>query len=228
MRKLFPSFFFQFYIFLITVRSNSPTVTEHCYSKPTAAPECGRLGSCSPGRHRGDAESPCVPLNRHRADRQPTSPSPCPLSSTRQVEAIGHDALLGHEAIMHGFHVIFHFVRSRKFLAAHRTWKHLALVALVVEKRVPLKAVFVFEGLLDVELRALGALIYTLADGRVTEEIQAAHRHLRQLLGGVLRLRCSATSHASLWGLTTARRRHRAGAARCVVRAGAACTPRCW
>lgn len=116
-----------------------------------------------------------MPLNRDRADRQPTPPSPRPLSSTGQVEAVGHDTILGHEAIVHGLHVILHLVRSRKFLAAHRARKHLALMALVVEERVSLKAVFVFEGLLDVELRAFGALIYTLADGCVTEEIQAAH-----------------------------------------------------
>jgi len=48
-------------------------------------------------------------------------------------------------------------------------------MALVIKKRVSLKAVFVFEGLLDVEFRALGALIHTLVDGRVTEKIQAAH-----------------------------------------------------
>lgn len=112
-----------------------------------------------------------MPLNRRRTDRQPTSPSPRPLRSTRQKETEGHDAILGHEAVMHGLHVVFHFVRTRELFGAYRTGEHLALMALVVEKGVSLEAVLVFKRLLDVELGAFGALIDALADGSVTEEI---------------------------------------------------------
>lgn len=72
---------------------------------------------------------------------------------------------------MHGFHVILHLVRTREFLAAYRAGKHLALMTLVVEERVPLETILVLEGLLDVVLRTFGALINALADGSVTEEI---------------------------------------------------------
>lgn len=107
---------------------------------------------------------------------------------------------------MHGLHVILHLVRSREFLTAHRTREHFALLALVIEERVPLEAVLVFEGLLKIEFGALRALIHAFADGRITEEVQAAHRHLRELFSRVLGLRCRASSHATFRCLTTARR----------------------
>lgn len=112
-----------------------------------------------------------MPLNRRRADRQPTSPSPRPLRPTRQIKAVGHNAILGHKTVVHGFHVVLHLVRTREFLAAYRAGKHLALMTLVVEERVPLETVLVLEGLLDVVLRTFGALINALANGSVTEEI---------------------------------------------------------
>lgn len=113
-----------------------------------------------------------MPLNRRRADRQPTSPSPRPLRpSTGQIKAEGHDAILGHETIVHGLHVILHLVRPRELLAADRAGKHLALMTLVIEERVSLEAVLVLERLLDIELGAFGALINALVDGSVTEEI---------------------------------------------------------
>lgn len=72
---------------------------------------------------------------------------------------------------MHGLHVILHLVGPRELLGAYRTGEHLALMALVIEERVPLEAVLVLKGLLNVEFGALGALIDALADGSVTEEI---------------------------------------------------------
>lgn len=152
-------------------RVYSPAVTER-RSGATAAPEgrCpGRRGR-GPGR-RGGTEPPRVPLNRRRTDRQSTSPSPRPLRPARQKETEGHDAVLGHEAVVHGLHVVFHLVGPRELLGAHRTGEHLALMALVVEERVPLETVLVLKRLLDVELGALGALVDALADGSVTEEI---------------------------------------------------------
>lgn len=76
---------------------------------------------------------------------------------------------------MHGLHVILHLVGSRELFAADRTREHLALVALVVEERVPLETVLVLEGLLDIEFCAFSALVDTLIDGCVTEEVQAPH-----------------------------------------------------
>lgn len=67
--------------------------------------------------------------------------------------------------------MVLHLVRTREFLAAYRAGKHLALMTLVIEKRMPLETVLVLEGLLYVELRTFGALINTLVDGSVTEEI---------------------------------------------------------
>lgn len=111
---------------------------------------------------------------------------------------------------MHRLHVILHLVRPGELLAAHGAREHLSLMALVVEERVPLEAVFVFERLLDVEFRALGALVNALGYRGVTKEIQAAHRHLGQLFGGILGVRGRATPHASLWHLAARRRGHRA------------------
>lgn len=70
---------------------------------------------------------------------------------------------------MCGFHVIFHFVWSRKLFAAHRTGKHFALRALVIEEGVPLKTVFVLERFLNVLFGALGALVDSFADFCVTK-----------------------------------------------------------
>lgn len=113
-----------------------------------------------------------MPLDRRRADRQPTSPSPRPLRRrTRQIIAVGHDAILGHKTIVYGLHVILHLVRTREFLGAYRAGEYLALMALVVEERVPLETVLVLEGLLDVKFGAFGALINAFVDGSVTEEI---------------------------------------------------------
>lgn len=72
---------------------------------------------------------------------------------------------------MHGLHVVLHLVGPRELFGAYRTREHLALMAFVIEERVPLEAVLVLKGLLDVEFGALGALIDALADGSVTEEI---------------------------------------------------------
>lgn len=136
-----------------------------------------------------------------RTDRHPTSPSRRPLR--REKKAKGHNAVLGHEAVVHGLHVILHFVRPGELLAAYRAREHLPLVALVIEESVPLEAVLVLERFLYVELRALGALINALGDRGVTKEIQPAHGHLGQLFGRILRVGGRATSHASFRDLTT-------------------------
>lgn len=145
--------------------------------------------------------------SHRRTDRHPTSPSRRPLRREKKAER--HHAVLGHEAIVHRLHVILHLVRPGELLAADGAREHLSLVALVVEERVPLEAVFIFERLLDVEFRALGALVNALGYRGVTKEIQAAHRHLCQLFGGILGVRGRATPHASLWHLAAGRRRHR-------------------
>lgn len=67
--------------------------------------------------------------------------------------------------------MILHLVRTRELLAAYRAGKHFALMTLMIEERVPLEAILVLEGFLDVELGAFSALINALIDGSVTEEI---------------------------------------------------------
>ena len=172
---------------------------------------CGRCGRC---RGRGRLSSSNVALCRWPGgrsscwtDRHPTSPSHCPLRREKKAER--HHAVLGHEAVVDGLHVVLHLVGPGELFAANRAREHLPLVALVVEERVPLEAVLVLERLLYVELRALGALVDTLGYRGVTKEIQAADGHLGQLFGWILRVGGGATSHASLRHLTAGRRRHR-------------------
>lgn len=112
-----------------------------------------------------------MPLNRRRADRQPTSPSPCPLRPARQKETERHDAVLGHEAVMHGLHMILHLIWPRELLCAYWTGEYLALMTLMVEERMPLEAILIFKCLLNVKLGAFGALIDAFADGSITEQI---------------------------------------------------------
>lgn len=130
-------------------------------------------------------------------------------SLLRHEEAEGHDAILGHETVVYGLHVVFHFVWSGEFLAAHGAGKNLPLVALVVQKGVPLEAVLVLEGLLDVGLRALGALVDALGYGSVAEKVETSDRHLRELLGRVLRLGGGSSTHPTLGHLPTRGRAHR-------------------
>lgn len=95
-----------------------------------------------------------------------------------QEKAEGHDAILGHEAVVNSLHVILHFVGSREFLAAHRTGENFPLVAFVIEEGVPLEAVLVLEGLLNVNFGALRALVDALGYRSVAKKIKAPHRHL--------------------------------------------------
>ncbi|EFA03848.1 hypothetical protein TcasGA2_TC013964 [Tribolium castaneum] len=124
-----------------------------------------------------------------------------------------HD-VFGHKTIVYSLHVIFHFVGSRELLLAHGARKHFALVSFVVEERVPLEAVLVFERLLDVHFGALRALIHALVDGGVAEEVEPPDGHLRQLLGGVLALGGGAAARPTLHRLASRRRRRHGGPAR--------------
>lgn len=80
-------------------------------------------------------------------------------------------AILGHVAVVRRFHVIFHLVWPRELLAADRTRKNLALLALVVEECVSLEGVLVLEGLLNVFFCALSALVDAFCDGGVAKEV---------------------------------------------------------
>jgi hypothetical protein len=105
--------------------------------------------------------------------------------------------------------VVLHLVGPRELLGADRTGEDLALVAFVVEEGVPLEAVLVLEGLLYVDLGALGALVDALGYRGVAKQIEPAHRHLRQLLGRVLGLGGGPATHAPLWDLATRGGAHR-------------------
>jgi len=86
---------------------------------------------------------------------------------------------------VHGLHVVLHLVGPRELLGAHRAREHLALVALVVEERVPLEAVLVLERLQYVRLGTFQTLVDAFGHGGVPEQVQPADRHLGQLLGRV-------------------------------------------
>jgi len=103
-------------------------------------------------------------------------------NSGLQEEADGDYAIFGHEAVMHGLHVVLHLVRPGELLAADRARKHFPLVALVVEEGVTLEAVLIFESLDHVGLFTLYALVHALGDGRVAEQVESSDRHLGQLL----------------------------------------------
>lgn len=104
-----------------------------------------------------------------------------PAAARQETQRIHR--VLGHVAFVRGFHVILHFVWTRELLLAHWTREHLPLGAFVVEERMPLEAVFVFECLLNVLLCAFRALVDSLKDFRVTEQIQTPDRHLGQMFG---------------------------------------------
>lgn len=96
---------------------------------------------------------------------------------------------LWHVALMYGLHVVLHLVGPRELLGAHRAREHLALVTLVVEERVPLEAVLVLERLQYIRLGAFQTLVNAFGHGGIPEQVQAADRHLGQLLGRVARRR---------------------------------------
>lgn len=56
----------------------------------------------------------------------------------------------------------------------------------MVKEGVPLETVLILKGLLDVLFKAFGALVDTFADLCVTEEVQTAHGHFGELLGGIV------------------------------------------
>lgn len=53
--------------------------------------------------------------------------------------------ILGHKALVDRFHVVLHFVGPREFLVTDRAGENFPLMALVIEERVSLEAVLVFE-----------------------------------------------------------------------------------
>jgi len=82
--------------------------------------------------------------------------------------------------------VVLHLIRPRELLGTNWTGEHLSLVSFVVEESMALETVLVLKSLVHVYLGALHALVDTLGDGRVAEQVQSADAHLRQLLGGIL------------------------------------------
>lgn len=98
--------------------------------------------------------------------------------------------------------MILHLVRPRELLLTHRTREDLALLALVIEERMPLEAVLVFERLLHVHLCALRAMVDAVTNGRVAKEIEATYAHLRKLFGRVLALRRRPAACTSLHRLS--------------------------
>lgn len=96
-------------------------------------------------------------------------------------------ALLWHIAVVRHLHVIFHFVRTRKLLPTHRTWEHLPLRSLVVQKCMSLEAILVLESFLHVLLCTLGAFVDAVLNACIPEKIEAAHRHFRQGFSLVIR-----------------------------------------
>lgn len=85
---------------------------------------------------------------------------------------------LGHVRFVGCLEVVLHFVRPGELLVAHRTGEDLPLGTLVVQEGVPLEAVFVLEGFLDVLLGTLHTLVYSVADAGISEEVQTSDGHL--------------------------------------------------
>lgn len=124
---------------------------------------------------------------------------------------------LWHVTLVHGLHVVFHLVRPRELFGAHRAREHFALMALVVQERVPLEAVFVLERLQYVSLGALQTLVDALGHGRIPKQVEAPDRHFRQLFGRVAGRRGSSPDAPLDWRPQCGRRRrcHRCRRRRC-------------
>lgn len=130
------------------------------------------------------------------------------LRSGLQKKPHGEDAVLRHEAVVNGLHVVLHLVGPGELLLADWAREHLPLVALVVEERVSLEAVFVFERFLYIDFGTLGALVHALVYRRIPEQIQPSDGHFRELLRRVLALRGGAASRSSFDGLAAGRSAH--------------------
>jgi hypothetical protein len=67
-----------------------------------------------------------------------------------QEETQWKHTIFWHETVMNSFHVVLHFVRPREFFRTDRAWKDLPLVTLMIEERMTLEAIFIFECFLDI------------------------------------------------------------------------------
>ena len=72
---------------------------------------------------------------------------------------------------MYCFHMVLHLIRSGEFLSTNGTGEDFPLVTLVIQERVSLEAVLVFEGLLNIKFGTFSALINAFRNGRISEEI---------------------------------------------------------
>lgn len=110
--------------------------------------------------------------------------------------------------------MVLHFVGPGELLAADGAWEDLALVSLVIQESMSLEAVLVLKGLLDVDLGAFCALVDTLRDRGISEQIQTPDGHLGELFGRVLRLRGGPATHPAFGHLATGWRAHVPGGLR--------------
>jgi hypothetical protein len=69
----------------------------------------------------------------------------------------GGSVRLGYNAVMSLLQVLFHLIRTRKFLLTDRTWKHLSLLSFMIEEGMSLEAVLVLEVLANLHFFALYA-----------------------------------------------------------------------
>ena len=104
-------------------------------------------------------------------------------SSILGKSIVGVAILPRHGVVVDRFQMVFQFVGSGELATAHQTRKHLALVALMIEIGVSLEAVLILESARHVLLLAGYAAVHALLrDGSVAKQVQAADRHLLQLL----------------------------------------------
>lgn len=84
-------------------------------------------------------------------------------------------ALFRHIALVRHFHVILHLIWPRELFPTHRAGEDFALRAFVVQEGVSLETVLVLECLLHVLLGTLGALVHSVLDACVAEEVETAN-----------------------------------------------------
>ena len=94
------------------------------------------------------------------------------VGGMRSLGGAGARLVLGDDAVVNLLEVLLHLVRSGELLLTHRTRKHLPIVALVIEERVPLETVLVLKALDNLDLLALDAPVGAVAgDVGVLEQV---------------------------------------------------------
>ena len=102
----------------------------------------------------------------------------------RRLGGAGARLVLRDDAVVNLLEVLLHLVRSGELLLTHGARKHLPIVTLVIEERVPLETVLVLKALDNLDLLALNAPVGAVArDVGVLEQVKAPDAHVLETLG---------------------------------------------